>query len=56
MENQLTIAINFTSSKDVEEEVVTYSRSDNIKFTSCNDANKVVVNSLGLSVQDIKKI
>ena len=30
---QLTIAINFISSKDVEEEYVMHSRSDNIKFT-----------------------
>ena len=40
---QLTIAINFISSKDVEEERVMHSRrSDNIKFTSYNDANEVV--------------
>ena len=31
---QLTIAINFISSKDAEEECVMHSRSDNIKFTS----------------------
>ena len=34
---QLTIAINFISSKDAEEERVIYSRSDNIKFTSFDD-------------------
>ena len=39
---QLTIAINFTSSKDAEEEHLMYSRSDDIKFTSYNDANEVV--------------
>ena len=39
---QLTIAIKFISSKDVEEERVMHSRSDNTKFTSCNDANEVV--------------
>ena len=39
---QLKIAINFISSKDIEEERVMYSTSDNIKFTSCNDANEVV--------------
>ena len=38
---QLTIAINFTSSKDVEKKRVMHSQSDNIKFTSDNDANKV---------------
>ena len=39
---QLTITINFISSKDVEEERVIHSSSDNIKFTSYNDANEVV--------------
>ena len=41
-ENQLTIAINFIFSKDVEEEHVMDSRSNNIKFTSYNDADEVV--------------
>ena len=40
--SQLTIAINFISSKDTEEERVMHSNSDNIKFTSYNDANEVV--------------
>ena len=39
---QLTIAINFFSSKDAEEERVMHARSDNIKFTSYNDANEVI--------------
>ena len=39
---KLTIAISFISSKDVEEERLIHSRSDNIKFTSYNDANEVV--------------
>ena len=39
---QLTIAINSISSKDAEEDRVMHSRSDNIKLTSDNDANKVV--------------
>ena len=39
---QITIAINFTYSKDVEEEHVMHSRSDNIKLTSYNNANEVV--------------
>ena len=39
---QLTIAINFISSKDPEEERVMHSGNDNIKFTSFNDANEVV--------------
>ena len=38
----LTIAINFISSKDTEEEREMYSSSDNIKFSSYNDANEVV--------------
>ena len=39
---QLTIAINFISSKNAEEERETHSTSKNIKFTSHNDANEVV--------------
>ena len=39
---QLTITINFISSKYVEEERVMHSRSVNIKFTSYNDVNEVV--------------
>ena len=39
---QLKIAINFISSKDVEEERVMRSSRNNIKFTSYNDANEVV--------------
>ena len=38
---QLTIAINFISSKDVAEERVMHSDSGNIKFKSYNDANEV---------------
>ena len=39
---QVTIAINFISSRNAEEECVMHSNSKNIKFTSYNDANKVV--------------
>ena len=39
---QLTIAINFISSKDTKEKHVLHSTSDNIKFTPYNDANEVV--------------
>ena len=39
---QLTIAINFISSKDTEEERVMHLNSDNVEFTSYNDANEVV--------------
>ena len=38
----LTIAINFISLEDTEEEREMYSNSDNMKFTSYNDANEVV--------------
>ena len=39
---QLTIAINFISSKDNEKQCVMHSSSDNIKFTTYCDANDVV--------------
>ena len=39
---QLAIAINFISSKDTEEECVMHSKSNNIKFTSYNNAITVV--------------
>ena len=39
---QLTIAINFISSKDVQEDHVMHSRSSNTKFASYNDTNEVV--------------
>ena len=39
---QLTIANNFISSKDVDEERVMYSKSDNIKFMLYDNANDVV--------------
>ena len=39
---QLTIEMNFISSKDTEEERVMHSTSDNIKFTPYNDAEEVV--------------
>ena len=38
---QLTIAVNFISSKDAEEEHVIHSRSNTIKFISYNDVNEV---------------
>ena len=39
---QLTMAINFMSSKDTEEKHVMHSTSDNIKFIPHDDANEVV--------------
>ena len=39
---QLTIAINFISSKDTEEERVMHSGSDNMKFTSCEKNNPTI--------------
>ena len=39
---QLTIVIDFTSSKQAKEERAMHSRSGNIKFTPYNDADEVV--------------
>ena len=39
---QLTIAINFISSKDVDEESVMHSKSDNKEFMPYDNANEVV--------------
>ena len=39
---QLTIAINFISSKDVDEECVMHSKSGNIEFMPYDNANKVL--------------
>ena len=39
---QLTIAINFISSKHVDEERVIHSKSNDIKFMLYNNTNKVV--------------
>ena len=52
---QLRIAINFISSKDVEQERKMDLNSSNIKFTSCNDADEAVnelIESLRLRYQD----
>ena len=40
--NQLTLVINFVSSKDVDEEGVMHSKSDNIEFTLYDNANEVL--------------
>ena len=39
---QLTIAINFISSKDVDEDRVMLSKRDNIEFVSFDNVNEVV--------------
>ena len=39
---QLTITINFISSKDVDEKRVMHSKSNNIEFMSYDNANEVV--------------
>ena len=41
---ELSIAINFISSKNAEAEGVMHSRSKNIKFTSYNDVMKLFMN------------
>ena len=51
-EIQLTIAIKFISSKDTEEQRVMNLNSDNISYTSYNDANEVVNESLRSKYQD----
>ena len=53
---QLTIAINFISSNNVEEERVMHSISKNVKLTSYNVQMKLFMNSLSHFVQDIKVI
>ena len=53
---QLTIAINFISSKDVEEQRVMHSSINNIKFTPYNDAKEVVRKLFIHFIHDIKKI
>ena len=39
---QLTIAINFISSKDVDEERAMHSKRDNIEFMTYDNANEIV--------------
>ena len=39
---QLAIAINFNSSKDVDEEHIMHSKSNNIKFMTYDNANKTI--------------
>ena len=39
--SQLTIAINFVSSKDTNEEQVMHSKSSNIEFMSYNNADEI---------------
>ena len=39
---QLTITSNLISSKDAQEERVLHSKSENVKFTSYDDANELV--------------
>ena len=41
---QLTIAINFNSSKDVDEKRVMHSKSDNIEFMLHDNVNEVLMN------------
>ena len=53
---QLTVAINFISEKDGEEERVIHSSSGNIKFALYSDANDPIDQPLSHLAQDIKKI
>ena len=53
---QLTITINFISSKDTEEERVKRLSRDNIKFTSDSEVNYVIENYLSHFVQSIRMV
>ena len=53
---QLTIAINFIFSKNVEEDRVMHSKMGKIKFTFYDDANEVVDEVFKLLCPDIKVI
>ena len=49
---QLTIVINFISSKDDDEEYVMHLKSNNIEFMSYDNANEVVMNFSSHFFQD----
>ena len=51
---QLTIAINFISSKDVDEERVMHAKSDNIEFMPYDDTHEVLMNFSSHFFQDTK--
>ena len=53
---QLTIAINFISSNDVDEENIMHSKSDNKEFMTYDNANDVADELLRTRFQDINKI
>ena len=53
---QLTIATNFISSKDVDEERVMHSKSNNIEFMLYDNANKVVNELSSHFFQDTKLV
>ena len=53
---QLTIVINFISSKDAEKERERHTRNENIKFTSLLMQMKLLMNYLSHFVQDITEI
>ena len=39
---QVTMAINFISSKDINEEQIMHSKSDNIEFTTYDNADEII--------------
>ena len=51
---KLTIAINFTSSEDIDEERVMHSKSDNMEIMSHQSQMKLSRNYLNHSFQDIE--
>ena len=52
----LTIAINFISSKDVDEEHAMHSKSDNIEFISYGNANELLMDFSSQFFQDSKLV
>ena len=53
---QLTIAINFISSKYVDEERVMHSKGNNIEFMSYDNAMKLLINISSHFFQDTKLV
>ena len=52
---QLTLTINFFSSKDSEETCTMHSKSDNIEITISNETDEILKNFLILLYKNIKK-
>ena len=55
MENSLTIAINFCSSKDSKETRTIHTKSDNIEFLIGNETDEIIKELFESLLQIIKK-